>query len=220
MGKQEGADLANAGSALQRFYKGGTMGNAQPPTKSASSLRDLCERAKVEAEAKALLKDEHTPRQFLELLIGKELFLDAIRLLAYALPKRWAVGWGCLCVRHSLGTEDAGKISETHVAVEKWVYDPGEEKRRAAQAAADKEGSESPSALLATAAFYSGGSIGPPNHEPIAPPDHVTPEFVAGAVMIAAVENEPRKAPEKYRAFLQRGMALLAKMQPGKSSGA
>jgi hypothetical protein len=50
------------------------------------------------------------------------------------------------------------------------------------------------------------------------PPDHVTPQFVAGAVMIAAVEKEPEKATEKYRAFLQRGMALMAKMQPGPNS--
>ena len=155
------------------------MGNAQPLTKSASGLRDLCERAKVEEDAKALLKDEHTPREFLELLIGKELFLDAIRLLAYVLPKRWAVGWGCICIRRSLGTGDAAKISETHLAVEKLVYDPVEENRRAAQAAAEKDGLESTSSLLAVAAFYSEGSVGPPNREPIAPPDHVTPQFVA-----------------------------------------
>jgi hypothetical protein len=196
------------------------MANTQLPKQPASSLRDLCERAQLEEDAKALLKNEHTLRQFLELLIGKELFLDAIRLLAFALPKRWAVGWGCLCVRHSLGTEDAAKISETHVAVEKWVYDPSEEKRRAAQAVADKEGSDSPSALLAMAAFYSGGSIGPPQFEPVAPPDHVTPQFVAGAVMIAAVQSEPEKAPERYRAFVQRGMALMDKMQADMSAAA
>ena len=31
--------------------------------------------------------------------------------------------------------------------------------------------------------------------------------------MMAAVESQPEKAPEKYRAFLQEGMALLAKVQ-------
>jgi hypothetical protein len=194
------------------------MANAQPPTKSGASLRDLCERAKVGEDAKALLKDEHAPRQFLELLIGKELFLDAIRFLAYALPKREAVGWGCLCVRHILGTEDAAKISETHVAVERWVSNPEEGNRRAAKAAADKEGLESPSALLAVAAFYSGGSIGPADFQPIAPPDHVTPQLVAGAVMVSAVKRQPEKAAEKYRVYLQKGMALMARIKPGMSS--
>jgi hypothetical protein len=194
------------------------MGNAEPAAKAATTLRDLCERAKLEEDAKALLKNEHTPRQFLELLIGRELFLDAIRFLAFALPKREAVGWGCLCVRHSLETEDASKISETHVAVERWVSNPDEENRRAAKVAVDKEGSESPSAFLALAAFFSGGSMVPANLEPVAPPDQMTPQFVAGAVMISAVKSHPEKAPEKYRVFLQKGMALMDRMQSGKSS--
>jgi hypothetical protein len=189
------------------------MGSAEPATKSIVTVRDLCERAKLEEEAKALLKDELTPRQFLELLIGKELFLDAIRFLAYVLPKREAVGWGCLCVRQILGTQDASKISEAHVAVERWVSNPDEENRRAAKIAADKEGLESPSACLALAAFFSGGSMAPANLEPVAAPDHVTPQVVAGAIIACAVKNQPEKAPEKYRVFLQKGMALMARMQ-------
>jgi hypothetical protein len=189
------------------------MGNAEPDTKSVASLRDLCERAKLGEEAKALLKDEHTPRQFLELLIGKELFLDAIRFLAFVLPKREAVGWGCLCVRHSLGTEDAAKISESQVAAERWVSNPDEANRRAAKAAADKGGSESPSDFLALAAFSSGGSVVPANLAPVAPPDHATSQFVTGAVMISAVKNQPEKAPDKYRVFLQKGMGLMARMK-------
>jgi hypothetical protein len=74
-----------------------------------------------------------------------------------------------LC-RHSLGTQDASKISETHVAAERWVSNPDGENRRAAKIAVDKEGLESPSAFLALAAFFSGGSIAPANLEPVAPP--------------------------------------------------
>jgi hypothetical protein len=191
------------------------MDNTEPATRPGTTLRDLCERAKLGGDAKALLKDEYTPRQFLELLIGKELFLDAIRLLAYVLPKREAVGWGCLCVRHSLGTEDASKISETHVAVERWVSNPDDANRRAAKAAADKEGLESPSAALALAAFFSGGSIAPTNLAPVAPADHLTPQFVAGTIIVSALKNQPEKAPEKYRVFLQKGMALMARIKPG-----
>ena len=192
------------------------MDNTEPATKSGTTLRDLCERAKLGEEAKALLKDEYTPRQFLELLIGKELFLDAIRLLAYVLPKREAVGWGCLCVRQISGTEDASKISEAQVAVERWVSNPDEANRRAAKVAADKEGLESPSACLALAAFFSGGSMVPANLAPVAPPDHGTPQFVAGAVMVSALKSQPEKAPEKYRVFLQKGVALMGRIQSAK----
>ena len=191
------------------------MGNGEPSRKSMVTARDLCERAKLEEEAKALLKDEHTPQQFIELLIGKELFLDAIRFLSFALPKREAVGWGCLCVRHSLGTKDASKISETQVAAERWVSHPDDENRRAAMAAVDKVGLESPSDCLALAAFFCGGSIAPANLQPVDPPDHVAPQAVAGAILASAVKNQPEKAPEKYRIFLQKGLALMARTQSG-----
>ena len=191
------------------------MGTSAPGVRPVVTLRDLCERAKLADPAKALLKDEHTSRQFLELLVGKELFLDATRFLAFALPKREAVGWGCLCVRHSLGTEDPTQISKTQVAAEKWVANPEEGNRQAAKAAVPADGPESPSDLLALAAFHSGGSVVPADVEPVPPPDHVTPELVAGAVMIAAVKNQPEKAAEKYRAFLQKGTGLMARMKPG-----
>ena len=193
------------------------MADAQSVVKSVTPLRDLCERAKLGEDAKALLKDEHTPRRFLELLIGKELFLDAIRLLAFTLPKREAVGWGCLCVRHSLGTEVAAEISETQVAAERWVSNPDETNRQAAKAAVPEDGPESPSDLLALAAFFSGGSVVAPKLDPVPPPDHVTPQFVAGAVMIGAVKNQPEKAAEKFRVFLQKGTALMARIKPGPS---
>ncbi len=193
------------------------MGSTAPEVRPVVTVRNLCEQAKLGDAAKALLKDEHTSRQFLELLVGKELFPDATRFLAFALPKREAVGWGCLCVRHSLGTEDAAQISKTQVAAERWVSNPDEKNRQAAQAAIAEDGPENPSDLLALAAFYSGGSVVAPNLEPVPPPDHVTPQLVAGAVMIVAVQTKPEKAAEKYRVFLQKGMALMARMKPGPS---
>jgi len=191
------------------------MGSTAPGVRPDVTLRNLCERAKLGDAAKALLKDEHTSRQFLELLLGKELFLDATRFLAFALPKREAVGWGCLCVRHSQGTEDASQISKTQVAAEKWVANPDEGNRQAAKVAVPEDGPESPSDLLALAAFYSGGSVVAPELEPIPPPDHVTSQLVVGAVMIAAVKTQPEKAAEKYRVFLQKGMALMARIKAG-----
>jgi len=189
------------------------MGTGAPGVRPVVNLKELCVQAKLGDAAKALLKDEHAPRQFLELLVGKELFLDATRFLAFTLPKREAVGWGCLCVRHSLGTENAAQISKTQVAAERWVAGPDEGNRLAAKAAADENEPESPSDLLALAAFYSGGSVVAPDLEAVPPPNHVTRQLVAGAVTIAAVKTQPEKAAEKYRVFLQKGMALMARMK-------
>jgi hypothetical protein len=164
-------------------------------------------------ESKILLTDQSTPQQFLNLLVEKELFGDAIRLAAYLLPQREAVGWGCLCVRHILASQKGKPLPNVQVAAERWVSAPNEENRWAAKETADKEDPKTPSGLLALAAFFAGRSMAPPNLQPVPPPEHVTSEIVGGAVFLAGVINEPEKANEKYRVFMQKASALMARMQ-------
>jgi hypothetical protein len=164
-------------------------------------------------ESKILLTDQSTPQQFLNLLVEKELFGDAIRLVAYLLPKREAIGWGCLCLRHTLASQKGKPLPNVQVAAERWVSAPNEENRWAAKETADKEDPRTPSGLLAMAVFFAGYSLAPPNIQAVPPPDHVTSEMVAGAVFLAGVINEPEKANEKYRVFMQKASALMARMQ-------
>ena len=178
-----------------------------------SPLQQLCNRAKVSDEAKALLTDQITTKQFLGLLVEKELLVDAIRLVAHLLPKREAVGWGCLCVRHVLASQKDKPLPNVQVAAERWVSAPNEENRWAAKETADKEDPKTPSGLLALAAFFAGPSMAPPNIQAVPPPDHITPEIVAGALVLAGVINEPEKANEKYCVFMQKASALIARMQ-------
>ncbi len=179
---------------------------------AASTAKEICVRFKLDPEAEKLLKDGQTPRQFLELLIEKGLYLDAIRFLAFALPCREVVGWACLCVRYALG-QDPTKITGAQLAAEAWVAEPSEEHRRAALAAAEAENYKTPGACLGVAAFFSGGSISQPGLQSVPPPAHATPSISASAVMLAAVVNEPEKAQEKYKVFLQKGITL-AKRAP------
>ncbi len=174
---------------------------------AATTAKEICGRFKLEPEAQALLKEGQTPRQFLELLIEKALYLDAIRFLAFALPSREVVGWACLCVRYAMG-QDAAKITAAQLAAERWVSDPSEENRRAAMAAAGAEEYKTPGACLGMASFFSGGSISQPGLQPVSPPAHATPAMAAGAIMVAAVADQPEKAPEKYKVFLQKGITI------------
>jgi Family of unknown function (DUF6931) len=177
------------------------------------TVRQLCDQAKLGEESKKLLTDQQTVRQFLDLLVEKELFRDAIRLVAFALPKRESVGWGCLCVRHILASQQGARLPDVQLAVEKWVSSPNEENRWAAKNVADKEEPRSLSGLLALGAFFAGGSMALPNVQPLPPPEHVTSEIVAGAVTLSGVISEPEKAAEKYRVFMQKGLALMARVQ-------
>lgn len=194
----------------------GSDGVAKTPV---SPLRQLCDRAKVGDEAKALLTDESSTKPFIGLLVERELFPDALRLVAYLLPKREAVGWGCLCVRHILASQRAKPLPEAQIAVERWVSAPNEENRWAAKASADKEEDKTLSGLLALAAFFAGHSMAPPHIQPVPPPDHVTSEIVASAVFLAGVVNEPEKANEKYQVFMQKASALMARMQHAPQQG-
>jgi hypothetical protein len=189
------------------------MGSGEAAKTPASALQELCERAKVSDEAKALLTSESSTKEFIALLMQKELFKDALRMVAYLLPKREAVGWGCLCVRHAFVNQEGKPLPPIHAAVERWVSSPNEENRWAARQGANKEKPKTPSGLLAMAAFFAGPSMTAPNSPPTPPPGHITSEMVAGAVYIAGVVHEPEKAKEKYRVFMQKASALIARMQ-------
>jgi len=180
---------------------------------SASPLQQLCERAKVGDEANALLTAEAATKEFMALLVKKGLFKDALRLVAYLLPKREAIGWGCLCVRHILAGEKDKPLPDVQVVAERWVSSPTEENRWAARQSAKKEDPTTASGLLAMAVFFAGPSLSPPNLQAVPPADHLTSEMVANAVVLAGVAKEPEKAKEKYGVFMQKALALMARMQ-------
>jgi hypothetical protein len=63
------------------------------------------------------------------------------------------------------------------------------------------------------AVFFAGPSMAPPNVQAVPPPDHVTSEIVANAVVVSGVINQPERAKEKYRVFMQKASALIVRMQ-------
>src|SRR5215813_9252935 len=136
---------------------------------TAPRARDVCAHFDLSEEAKGLLDDVIAPAAFLELLIEKGHLLDAIRLLAFALPKREAVWWACLCAREVLAPDAPPELGDAIMAAEAWVYKPTEENRRAAMEKAERAGFDKPASWTAVGAFWSGGSLSPPN-APVVPP--------------------------------------------------
>ena len=177
-----------------------------------SALRELCNQAKVSDEARALLSDDFATKEFIAFLVEKEMFPDALRLIAHLLPKREAIGWGCLCLRYTFAEGKAAP--DVQVAAERWVYDPSEENRWAARRMADAEDPNTASGLLALAVYFAGPSLAPPNYpQPVPPPPGLTSAMVANAVVLAGVAKDPEKANDKYRVFMQKAATLMARMQ-------
>ena len=98
---------------------------------------DICEKFELSDEARTHLEDDQKPQSFFDLLCEQELFPDAIRFLAFWLPKPSVVTWGCQCVRETLGDPLPPEQEHPVAQAEKWAADPSEENRRAAEDAAE-----------------------------------------------------------------------------------
>lgn len=172
---------------------------AGPPlVKITGTVEAISALVPLSEEARALQRPGLSPAEFIDLLCGAELWVDAIRFLAHALPRREAVWWACTAARSGLDVNAAGQRQAVETA-EAWVYHPDEERRRAAMNAAPAAGNDNPAHWAAMAAAWSGGSLAPPEAPVVPPGETLTAQAVGGAVLLAAVKPEPERAPERYR---------------------
>jgi hypothetical protein len=177
------------------------------------SAAEICAVADLGDKAKALLRPEALPQAYVELLIRNEELADAVRFLAHALPKREAVWWAWFCARRASGPDPAPDIQVSLSATEKWIVQPNDENRRNAMTAAEQATFGTPAGCAGLGAFFSGGSLGPPDTPPTPPGEFMAAKAVAGAVMLAAVAKEPEKAPEKYQAFLAQALEVTRRIK-------
>lgn len=182
-----------------------------PLTKvEAKTAADVCARFELSEPAQALPRDGISPGAFLERLIDERHFHDAVRLLAYALPKREAIWWAARCTRLALATALTPEQLSALETSERWCAQPSEELRRAAWTASEKAQLKNPAGCAALAVFFSGGSLAPPEAPVVPPADDLTPRTVAGAILMAAVIRQPEQAEQKYLQFLEQGRAIAS----------
>jgi hypothetical protein len=180
---------------------------------SVTATEAIAAVAELGDKAMALLKPDYHPREYVTLLTENKLYPDAVRFLAHALPKREAVWWGWICARRSAGSSPPPLIKAALAATETWIAQPTEENRRAAHDAAKAADLGTPAGCAALGAFFSGGSLAPAHAPAVPPGDYLTAKAVSGAVVFAAVANEPEKAPEKFNNFLAQGLEVTVKIK-------
>jgi hypothetical protein len=175
---------------------------------TALAATEVAAGLELSEKAAAALKPGLRPGEYLGILIDAGLWPDAIRFLAFALPRREGVWWACLAARGSLGPDAPPGQEASIVAAEEWVYRPTDEARRNAFALAEKIGFDSPAAYAALGAYWSQGSLAPPGMPEVPPDPALSPTAVASAVLLAAVIREPHKAEAKYRALMTSGIDI------------
>jgi hypothetical protein len=185
-----------------------------PPTKApplaAKPAGPFCQLFPLGDEARRLLNDKFTLLAYLYLLMKQRLHLDAVRLLAHALPRREAVSWACHCARSRDTTAASPAEANALKAAEGWLLAPSEANRRVCGGSAAVAGYGTAAGSAALAVFLTGGSIAPPL-QPAAPAsEHVGAQAVANAVVFAALVGEPAGAGDRFFLFLKEGLALLS----------
>ncbi len=177
---------------------------------TAVTATDVCGRYKPSDEARALLRDGMTPEAFFAALTDEGLFRDAVPFMANWLPKEQAIWWGALCAWELSREQTTPGIDEAFETVVKWLKDPTEQNRRAAEAAGKDLGMAVPAGAVAMAVFFSGGSMSRPGLPEATPPAGLTGKTVAVAVLMAARECNPKDVDNQIRMFLRLGLDVLA----------
>ena len=191
-----------------------TNAAASAPAADEEFLQQL--RGFLEETAAAVLNrfklddDLSTPDEFgRRLQSDPESLDDAIKFFAYALPKRLAVWWAAQCVRTAQPSpppEDAAILQAT----EKWVAAPNESHRRKAMSLAEGQECQTAAAWTGVSAFWSHGSMAPPNVPAVPPKDEFTGKAVYGAVALAAVIGAPEEAPKRKAEFVDLAIAVAS----------
>jgi len=174
----------------------------QPKAMPVAASLDLSD------EAKGVLLNEMTPAQYVQQLIDKALYTDAIMFLAAGLAKRESTWWACLCARSTLSDKSPDSDVKAIALAEAWVYKPTQENCRLTLSAAEATGFKSAAGWSAMAAFWSGDNISPVDSAVVPPPNDLTGKAVNGAVLLAAAQAEPAKIVEYQQLFINQGIDI------------
>jgi hypothetical protein len=161
--------------------------------------------AEASDEALAVLKPGRGARAFFELLVRRNLFEDAVLLLAHVLPPREAVWWAWSCARDVAGAEPPARVAASLEATKLWILEPTDENRRAAFAAAEGVDFDGPAGIVGLGVFLCGDNVAP-LEAPVTPSEpHVAAKALAGGICMAAATKE-EGVKERFRAFIARGL--------------
>ena len=145
---------------------------------------------------------------FINVLLEKKLFVEAIRYLAIALPRREAIWWTCATNR-ALSSVDRNDINEQKAweTIEDWVYNPTDENRMKTYSLAEALNFETPGAYGAMGVFWSGGSLAPPETGQIVPPSpSLTGTAVGASILMTCAKGDPQKISDRQKTALEIGL--------------
>jgi hypothetical protein len=118
------------------------------------------------------------------------------------MPAKRAAWWGCLCLWTVARPQPKAAAEAALRAVVTWLLTPTDETRRAAAAAGQAAGANTPAGMLGTAAFLCEGSMSAPKQPEVLPEPHLSGTLASGAVLTVARQAGAAKTAGLLRQFL------------------
>lgn len=156
-----------------------------------------------ELEIDRELGDDTRLEDVLASMCDEEQQAEALRVLAWHLPKAYAVAWGKECICGGIAAVDAEGLR----LVDAWLGSHTEASRAAAAQFAESNDYRSPMAWLNAAVGWTGGSLAPEDVEAVPPPPQMVALAVGSAIAVSLIDDEVLET--RARACIDRGLEYL-----------
>ena len=176
------------------------------PYERAEQLLCIYQQEDDDQESDARFDKSLSPEAYIQLLIDAKEMMMACDFFAHAMPVREAVWWAYCCAvrRDDWSNKDYQALNDVSV----WVKKNDELSRRAAEKSAKATDLQTGAGWAAQAAFWSGGSICPPDVPFTAPPPYMYAKAVAASVKLTASLPDGKKTDKYYPLFMNIGFNI------------
>jgi len=180
------------------------------------SVAWLVERAHLSDDVAPLAAAVADGGALVQALVANGKTPEAFRVIAAALPPREGVWWAWVSARHAtqlaaVSGEPPAPLAAALAAVEQWIANPDEDRRRAAWAAAEAAGLETAAGCAAGAVFFTSGSVAPADVTPVPPPPGID-RLLAGNAVGLAVAVHPHHFEALAGAYLAQGLEVVKQL--------
>lgn len=135
---------------------------------------------------------------------------QALYFIAHCLPRLDAVRWMAAGLASMAPTNLARRLA-ARKAVNRWLAEPSDANRRLAWQAGETAGFDTAEGCACLAVFLSGGSLAPPTQEQAVPaPPAAFGQALAGAVLLAALNDDAHNLASRLDAALSQAEQLAA----------
>ena len=185
------------------------MTAATAPTRPQTAA-EVCRRYQPSKDVRALLRKDQSSKALFDLLVRDQLYADAVSFLARLLSKQEAIWWGCLCAWDAARPNPSPATQAALQASLRWLQEPTEEHRRAAETVAQKAGFETPAGAVAQAVAFAAGSMTAAGLPEVAAPEDLTAQTIAAAIRGCSAQLLSAEVDEPYPQLLRLGLEVAS----------